>query len=393
MSNRRSFLTQAGGALAVLGLGVRSLLAQLKPPYVMESAPGTETMINGKKYLYFGGTGYYTLQNHPALLKSAAEALEKYGMHSATSRNLYGTTPLSLGVEKRAAEFFGTEDAVYIASGYLSNIAGLQALAPRIDAVFLDEDSHYSVADFAGLGGKAVYPFAHRDPEDLGKKLRANLQPRQRPLILTDGIFPTFGHIAPVRQYLDVAQDYEPFMWLDDAHSVGVLGENGRGTYEHFALKSERLLFGGTFSKAFGAHGGVVPGSQSFIELIRAGHVMNGATSPTSPAAASALMSLELLSKHPEMRAQLWKNAKTLKAGLSRLGIPTEDTVVPVAAWATKTSQEMDRVHQGLMQKGIAIQRTHYVGSGAEGALRVVVFSTHTAEQINRLLEELGKLV
>jgi len=209
---------------------------------------------------------------------------------------------------------------------------------------------------------------------------------------LTDGVFPLFARIAPVPEYLKVAQEYNPYIWLDDSHGVGVLGENGRGTYEYFGLKSDRFLFGGTFSKAFGAHGGVIPGPQPFIELIRGGHVMNGATGSPSPASASALMSMDLLSKHPDMRAQLWKNAKALKAGLSRLEIPVDDTVFPGAAW-TKSSQDMDRVHQGMMQRGIAIQRIHYVGGGVEGVLRIVVFSTHTSEQINRLLEELGKLV
>ncbi len=148
MSSRRSFLARVTSGMAILGLGVRHLHARFRPAYVMESAPGPETVFNGKRYLCFGGTSYYTLQNHPALLR-AAEALEKYGMHSATSRTFYGTTPLSLDVEKRAAEFYDTEDAAYIPSGYLTNIAGLQALAPRIDVIFIDEDSHYSVADFA----------------------------------------------------------------------------------------------------------------------------------------------------------------------------------------------------------------------------------------------------
>ena len=393
MANRRNFLAQASGAVAFLGLGMRNLIAQFRPPYVMESAPGTETTFNGKKYLYFGGTGYYTLQNHPVLLKAASEALEKYGMHSATSRSFYGTTALSLAVEKRAAEYYGTEDAAYLPSGYLTNVAGLQALAAKVDVVFIDDDSHYSLTDFACVIGKPVFTFTHRDAEDLGKKLRAQMKPRQKPLILSDGVFPLFGQIAPVPKYLEVAKEYDPYIWLDDAHSVGVLGENGRGTYDYFGLKSERLLFGGTFSKAFGAHGGVIPGKPEFVQSIREGHVMNGATSSPSPAAASALMGMDLLTNHPEMRTQLWKNAKKVKAGLGRLGIPVDDTVFPAAAWTLKSSDEMNRVHKAMMDRGIAIQRLHYAGGGAEGVLRVVVFSTHTEEQIHRLTEELGRVL
>lgn len=393
MSTRRSFLAQAGAALTAFAWGSKNLFAQLQSVYLMESAPDTETVINGKRFLYFGGTGYYALQNHPALRKAACEALARYGMHSATSRGMLGTTPLYVAVEKKAAEFYGTEDAAYVASGYLSNMAGFQALATikPFDAVFVDEGAHYSVVDFVHVLGRPVFAFAHRDPEDLGRKLNANLKPGQRPLVASDGVFPLLGQVAPVPEYLVVSAPYEAVIWVDDSHGVGVLGENGRGTYEHYGLESDRLFYGGTFSKAFGSHGGVVPGSKQLVQAIRGGHVMNGATSPVSPAAASALASMELLMQHPEWRAQLHKNGRQLKAGVRKLGFKVEDSPMPVAAWTMKSSAEMDRVYQQLLEKGICIQRAHYVGAGAEGVLRAVAFSTHTTEQINRLIEELGK--
>ncbi len=395
MSNRRGFIAQMMAGVVTLGWGSRNLLAQVRAGYLMESAPSTETVINGKRYLYFGGTGYYTLQNHPALMKAAAEALPRYGMHSATSRSIYGNTPLYSAVEKKAAEFFGTEDAAYIASGYLSNMAGFQGLAAiaKFDAVFADAGAHYSVIDFVRLLEVPVVTFAHGDPEDLGKQLRANLKPGQKPLVVSDGIFPLMGQIAPVPAYAEVSAPYDAWLWLDDSHGVGMLGSNGRGTYEHYSLKGDRFLYGGTFSKAFGSHGGVIPGKKEFVQAIRAGHVMNGATSPASPAAASALASMELLMQHPEMRTQLWKNARQLKTGMRQLGFKMDDTPVPVAAWTLKSSQDMDRIHQELMKRGICIQRAHYVGAGAEGVLRIVVFSSHTPEHIDQVLGELKKVL
>ncbi len=363
--------------------------------YLMESAPAAETVIDGKRYLYFGGTGYYSLQNHPTLINAAAEALAKYGMHSATSRSGFGTTPLYAAVEKKAAEFFGTKDAAYIASGYLCNMAGFQALTAtaKFDAVFVDEGSHYSVIDFIHLFQLPVVTFAHGEPEDLRKKLRAHLKAEQKPLVVSDGIFPLMGQVAPVPAYVEISAPYGASIWLDDSHGVGVLGAKGRGTYEHYGLESDRFLFGGTFSKAFGSHGGIIPGKKDFIQAIRTGHVMNGATSPTSSAAASALASMELLTQHPEWRIQLWKNARMLKAGLRQMGLAIDDSPVPIAAWTLKSAQQMDRVHQELMNRGICIQRARYVGGGPEGVLRVVVFSSHTAEQIDRLLAELTGLL
>lgn len=362
---------------------------------LMESPPAAETVIDGKRYLYFGGTGYYSLQNHPTLMKAAVEALIKYGMHSATSRSGFGTTPLHVAVEKKAAEFFGTEDAAYIASGYLCNIAGFQALTATagFDAVFVDEGSHYSVIDFVHLLQSPVVTFAHAEPEDLRKKLRAHLKAGQKPLVVSDAIFPLMGQMAPVPAYVEISAPYGASIWLDDSHGVGVLGAKGRGTYEYYGLESDRLLFGGTFSKAFGSHGGIIPGEKNFIQTIRTGHVMNGATSPTSSAAASALASMELLTQHPEWRTQLWNNARMLKAGLRQMGFAIDDSPVPIAAWRLKSSQEMDRVHKELMNRGICIQRAHYVGGGPEGVLRAVVFSSHTAEQIDRLLGELKSLM
>ncbi len=395
MSDRRGFLKKMMVGVAALGWGTRNLFAQVRPRYVMESAPGSEITMNGKRYLYFGGVGYHALQGHPALLKAAGEALVKFGMHTATGRGGYGNTPDLLGVEKKVAEFFGTEDAAYLASGYLANAAGYQVLAAtgRYDAAFIDEAAHFSAKDFVSLLQMPVFTFAHRDPEDLRGKLRANLKARQKPLLISDGLFSTYGYLAPVPDYVEILKPYQGSIWLDDAHAVGVIGASGRGTYEHYGLKSDELLFGATLSKAFGAYGGIIPGKEDFVQAVRAGHVNNGATSVPSPAVAAALAGLDMLMQHPELRTQLWKNARMMKDGLRQMGFSVDGSPVPIAAWKLKSAEEMDRVRDELMNRGICIQRSFYVGAGPEGVLRVAVFSSHTGEQINRLLSELKNLV
>ena len=193
--------------------------------------------------------------------------------------------------------------------------------------------------------------------------------------------------------YLKIVEPYDGRIWLDDCHAIGVLGPHGRGTYEHYGLNSARLCLGGTTSKALGAHGGIIPGPVEFIREIRAGHVANGANASLSPAAAAAAKGMGLLMAHPELRQRLWSNARTLKAGLSKIGFDQDDSPVPVAAWVLKSGAEMDRVQSELFQPGICIQRTTYVGAGPDGALRAVVFATHSPAQIERLLGELRKLV
>jgi len=398
MSSRRRFLQHAVAGLAAFGAGLRQVLAQPGATvrrFLMESPPGTEATIDGRRYLYFGGTSYHTLQYHPEVIRAAHEALDRYGIHSSTSRGGFGNTPLYAEVERMAARFFGTEDAAYLASGYLSNIGALQVLRLRrqFDVIFHDETAHYSIVDFVHATGTPVHTFAHRDPDDLARKLKAHLKPGQTPLVMTDGVFPVPGEIAPVPDYVRLLEPYRGLLWLDDAHAFGVLGTRGRGTYEHFGLSGDRLLFGGTLSKALGGYGGIVPTSAAMAQDIRDGHIMNGATMPPSPSAAASLKGMELLLRHPEWLVNLRENARRLKAGIKRMGFPVQDTDVPVVAFALKTAADMERVHAALMDRGVCIQLSHYVGAGPAGVLRIVVFSTHTGDQIDRLLRTLQALV
>ena len=398
MVSRRSLFKGAATGLVAASLGARNLFGQLigsRYKFTMGSGPGPETVINGKRYLYFGGTGYFSFQTHPEILAAAQKALAEFGMDTATSRDIFGTSPLLLAVEQKVREFMGTEDAIYLPSGYLINIAGFQSLNELkcFDAMFVDETAHWSITDFMYALQKPVYTFAHGDPEDLRRKLKANLGAGQRPLVASDGIFPTFGKIAPVQAYFPLVEPYDGCLWLDDCHALGVLGEHGRGTYEYYKLHSGRLYGAGTLSKAVGAHGGVISGTREFIQPIRAGHVVNGSNASVSAAAAAAVKGLELMMAHPELRQQLWRNAHQLKSGLKAMGFDQDDTPVPVAAWTLKTAEEMDRVQAEMMRRGIAIQRTDYVGAGPGGVLRAVVFANHKPEQIARLLNELKSLV
>ncbi len=362
--------------------------------YLMESGPGTETTINGKTFLYFGGTSYYQLHNNTDIIDAGCEAFQKYGLNSATSRAGMGTTKLLLDVEKKAAEYFGTEDAAYIASGYLSNIAGIQALNTfnEIDAVFIDENAHYCNLDGANSINKPVFSFTHLSVEDLMLKIENNLKPGQQPLIVSDGIFPLFGNIAPVEKYTKIAEKYNGFVWIDDAHGLGVIGKNGRGTYEHYKLNSERIFYGGTMGKAFGGFGGIIPGNREFIEIIKKGNVMNGASAPPTPAAAASLKGIEILSKNPEDRKKLWNNAIQFKKGLNEFGVNIEINHIPIATWSFDSEKKMRIIYEKLMESGISIQFLKYVGS-KKGVLRVVLFSTHTEAQIDRLLYELKKII
>jgi len=363
--------------------------------YIMDSKVGTVTTINGKDYLYFAGTGYFQLQSHPAMIQAAVRATQKFGIGSATSRTITGTTNLLLELEQEIADFFGTEDAAYLPSGYLSNIAGFQALEKSgiFDVIFMDESAHYSNTCGALVTGKKVIKFNHLDINDLISKIKKYLKNSEKPLIASDGLFPIWAELAPVNEYLKIAEEFNGAVWVDDAHSVGILGENGRGVYEYFQLNSERLFMGATFSKAFGAYGGFVSGNSRFINVLKSGDVMTGTNSPPNAMVAAALKGLELVKNNPELHRKLRNNATYLKNKIKDLGIAVSDNYLPIVTFVTGNSKKMQNIQHLLMNKGIYIQFVKYMGSGADGVLRIVVTSGHTKKEIDFLVSSLGKLL
>lgn len=378
---------------------------------VMQSPPGAETVIDGRRYLYFAGTGYLGLQGHPEVIGAACEATRQYGIASATSRGGFGDTPPVLEVERRAAELFATDDAFYFATGYVGNHLLALLLEGSYDAVFVDERSHYCVFEAARLSARPVFRFHHRDAGDLAASLRANLGPGQRPLVTSDGVFAARGTIAPVADYCTELARYDgAALSIDDAHAVAVLGRHGRGTYEHAELAADAvnrdahsegppdagpaLYACGTLSKAVGGFGGILPGARAFIDRVRShSPYYRGASGPPVPAAAATARALELILADPGLRRRLWENVRLLKTGLRALGLETDDTPVPIVSLSIGDAANMQRIQRELAAHGILIAHMHYAGLGPEGALRLAVFATHTPEMIGRLLEELKGLV
>lgn len=360
----------------------------------MQSAPGPKTIIDGKHYLYFGGTGYLNLQGHPEVIAAACEATAMYGISSATSRSGYGENPVLLDVERKAARFFGTEEAFYFVSGYSGNAVMTQGIGDAFDAFFVDERAHYSVHDGVVLGGKPVFSFRHCDPEDLSAQLKNHLAAGAKPLIFTDGIFPISGAIAPVDEYLGVLGNYDGAgISLDDAHAVGVLGDHGRGTYEHFGVNGENLYFSGTFSKAFGGHGGFIPAGKKTIQQIKSRcHLFDGATPPPIPAAAATAKALEIVGNSPELITGLRSNVAYFKEGLQRIGLPADDTPVPIVCIDSAPPDLLEKVQRELEKRGIIVAYVKEYGS-MKGVIRIAIFSGHTTEMLDRLLEELETLL
>jgi 8-amino-7-oxononanoate synthase len=372
---------------------------------LMESPPGPYTVIDGRRYLYFAGTGYLGLQAHSAVIEAACNAARRYGIHSATSRAGFGNQSPTIDVERAAAEFLATEASFYFITGYVGSRILVGLLALHFDAILLDESAHYSVQEAAQLAGLLIHSFPPGDLSRLKQHLAEHLSGK-RVLLLTDGVSPVTGRIARLREYARVLEDRRgSAILVDDAHGLGVLGANGRGTLEHLGIEPDSInrslsepVAGGarwfscsTLSKAIGGSGGIIAGSQVFIdELKQSSHYYSGATPPAAPVAGATAEGLRLARYEPSLRRKLAENVAYLRARLRDLELPVEDLPTPMIALELENAELMQSVQQELMRQGIAIAYFKaYSGIGPSGALRIAVFATHTTEMIDQLVAAL----
>lgn len=360
----------------------------------MGSPLAARMIVNKREVDYFCGTSYYALHGDPRVIAAACKALHEYGTGPGT---LMDSPPL-VEVVARAASFFETESAQYIVSGYLGDMLLTQALSNDYDTVFVDDSSHYSIFDGIRSTEKRIIPFSHLDPEDLIQKLRENLKPKQIPLVMSDGVFPVTGAIAPLREYVKALAPYEgALLCVDDSHAVGVIGEKGQGTLEYCGVQGDNCYIAGTLSKAFGGLGGIIPGNNELMEKIsRNVRIPAGASPPCTGAAAASAMGLKIVSEHPEMRMQLWDNVASMRKGLRQLGVDVPDSPVPIVPVTGLSGVNLKQVQHSLEEKGIVVAHVPprgYSDAPDNESLRIAVFSTHTREQIDKLLASLAKLL
>ena len=353
---------------------------------VFDSGVSNYIQMEGRRYSLFSGNNYLGLSSHPALKKAARESLEKYGLNAAAARQTTGTATVHLELEKELSDFKRQEDTVVFASGYLGNGMLLHALRDQYNEVFHDEAAHPSILDGLPRDIRRVHGYQHRDMqhlEDLLGEKRAG-----RPLIISDGIFPLTGEIAPLDEMHSLAVKYGAVVVVDDAHATGVLGKNGTGTPEYFDLQDGgRIYQTDTMSKAIGAYGGFISSSQDIINRIReSSRAFLSSTALPPHIVSAACTAVRLIREQPGLRDRLHRNTTEIRKGIALMGLPTTGTATPIIPIFFRTLEKARELSGYLKENGMIVPCAQYPVVMDKFIVRITVSAAHTPDQIRDLL-------
>jgi glycine C-acetyltransferase len=361
---------------------------------VLQSASAAESRFDGKQVVNLASNNYLGLTTHPKLREAAIEATRKYGVGSGAVRTISGTMSLHLELEERIAAFKNVEACVVFQSGFAANAGTVSALLGPEDHIVSDELNHASIIDGCRLSRAKIHVFPHKNAAAADRILADLAGAPGRKLLISDGVFSMDGDIGPLPALVEAAEKHGAIMMVDDAHSSGVLGRNGRGTIDHFHLDGRVHVQVGTLSKAIGVLGGYVCGTRDLIEFLyhRARPFLFSTSHPPAVAAA-CLAAFDVLEQEPERIERLWENTRYFKQGLVSAGFDTgisETPITPVMAGEARVAHELSR---GLFEEGVLATGIGFptVPKG-KARVRTIVAATHTRDELDRALAAFAKV-
>ncbi|ARI77433.1 glycine C-acetyltransferase [Halobacillus mangrovi] len=359
----------------------------------LESAQGSKVKIKGKEVIQLSSNNYLGLTSHPKMKEAADRANQEYGVGTGSVRTIAGTLKMHEDFEEKLAKFKHTEAALVFQSGFTTNQGVLSSILGKEDVVISDELNHASIIDGIRLTKADRKIYKHVDMESLEEALKASSDYRTR-LVVTDGVFSMDGNIAPLPEIVELAEKYNALIMVDDAHASGVLGDNGRGTVNHFNLDGRVHIQVGTLSKAIGVLGGYVASTKTLRDyLIHKGRPFLFSTSHPPAVTAANDAAIDVLLNEPELIEKLWDNTKFFKDGLNDLGFDTgisETPVTPVMigddALTHKFSDEL--FEEGVFAQGIVFPTV----PRGKGRIRTIVTAEHSKEELQEALDAFEKV-
>jgi glycine C-acetyltransferase len=364
-------------------------------PRVLETEQKSTVIIDGHEVITLSSNNYLGLTIHPRLREAAIKAIEKYGVGSGSVRTIAGTMTLHNELEEKLAQFKHTEASLTFQSGYATNLGVISAIMQEGDMIISDELNHASIIDGIRLckSPRKVYP--HKDMAGLRRVLEDS-RSATKIMVVTDGVFSMDGDIAPLPQIVELAEQYGAFVMVDDAHSSGVLGKNGRGSVSHFGLDGRVALQIGTLSKGIGALGGYVACSQDMRDFLlqRARPVLFSTSHPPS-VVATCIAALEILEEDNSLVERLWENTSFFKRGLQQLGFNTGNSETPITPVIVGEGALAMRFSNRLFEEGVFAQGIVFPTVPADKCrVRTIVTAIHTNDELSRALnifERVGK--
>ena len=359
-------------------------------PYFRMIGSGQDPVVtmNGQRVIMLGSNNYLGLTNHPEIKLAAAVALEDYGTGTAGSRFLNGTLDIHVELEEKLARFMQRDAALTFSTGFQVNLGVIASLVARNDVVILDNLDHACILDGARLSFGRVLKYPHNDMDALEERLRSVEDDRSK-MIVVDGVFSMEGDLANLPRIAELKKKFDARLMVDDAHGIGVMGEHGRGTMEHFGLEDEADLVMGTFSKSLATVGGFVVGDSKVIDFIKhnARSLMFSAAPPPA-SVASVIKALEIIEREPERRQRLWENTDYMKREFSTMGYDTGDSASPVIPLVVGEDMAAFKMTIRLQEEGVfanpVVSPAVPVG---RAMMRTSYMATHTRDHLDRSLD------
>jgi 8-amino-7-oxononanoate synthase len=364
-------------------------------PYFRQisSSPDTQVIAEGQEVIMIGSNNYLGLTTHPKVIEEIHAAVDKYGSGCTGSRFLNGTLDIHVKLEEELAEFMNRDAALVFSTGFQTNLGTISTLIGKDDTIFGDRANHASIVDGCRLAFGEFKKYKHNDMADLERMLARNDSDNGK-LIVTDGVFSMEGDIADLPRLVELAATYRARIMVDDAHSIGVLGNNGRGTAEHYQLEDKVDIVMGTFSKSFASLGGFITGDEDIIHYIKHhSRALIFSASPPPAAVAAVRATLKILKAEPERRKRLWEITKRMHREFTDMGFDIGRTQTPIVPILVGEDMKTFAFWKALTEAGLFTNPIISPAVPPGGALiRTSYTATHTDQQLDRVLETFQKI-
>ena len=367
----------------------RSLVEKgIRSNVIMEKVvSSTEAIINGRTVILAGTNNYLGLTFDADCIEAASKAVKEQGTGTTGSRMANGSYSEHVKLEQELVDFFGCKYGMVFSTGYIANLAMLSALTGPGDVLLIDADSHASIYDGCRLSGAEIIRFRHNDPDNLAKRLQRLGDRTANTLIVVEGIYSMMGDRAPLAEIVGVKEQYGACLLVDEAHSLGVLGSNGRGLAEEAGVEQNVDFIVGTFSKSLGAIGGFCVSNQTAMNMVPLAarpYIFTASSSPST--IASTREALKVLRARPELREILWGNAQRLYQKLQGLGFQLGPQISPVVAVRVANVEQAVALWKGLLENGVYVNLVTPPATPDGGCLlRCSVSAGHSTEQIDQI--------